>query len=112
MKDVNISFKIMGMVGVLLLLMAISAAYGILKINHVGNELHAIAEEDIPLTEAVTEITVNQLEQAIWFERALRYGEVLAANEMADGSHQLNTSATDLSKLAEQLKAMVDQFTI
>ena len=46
-----------------------------------GDELEAIAEEDIPLTEAITEITVNQLEQAIWFERALRYGEVLAARE-------------------------------
>ena len=83
MKDLNISYKIMGMVGILLLLMAVSAGYGILKINHVGKELQAIAEEDIPLTEAVTEITVNQLEQSIWFERALRFGEVLAAKETA-----------------------------
>jgi len=41
----------------------------------IGDEITAIAEQDIPLTEIVTTITINQLEQAIHFERALRYGE-------------------------------------
>jgi methyl-accepting chemotaxis protein len=81
--NVGIRIKIMGLVGSLMLLMAICEGYGILKISHVGHELHTIVEEDIPLTEAITEITTNQLEQAIWFERALRYGEVLAGKAVA-----------------------------
>ena len=83
MKDVSIKIKIMGLVGFLLLLMTVCTVFGIIKIGHVGDELKAIADEDIALTEAITEITVSQLEQAIWFERALRFGEVLAAKENA-----------------------------
>lgn len=48
-----------------------------LSINAVGVKLAQIAEEDIPLTNNVTEITVHQLEQAILFERAARYAEVM-----------------------------------
>jgi methyl-accepting chemotaxis protein len=83
MKNLKIGIKIMGMVGVLLLLMAISSGFGIFKIGHIGEELKGIAEEDIPLTEAISEITVNQLEQAVWFERALRFGEVMADRQTA-----------------------------
>jgi methyl-accepting chemotaxis protein len=75
MNNLKISTKIMGVVGILLLLMAICSGFGILKIGHVGDELTAIAEEDIPLTEAVTGIAVNQLEQAIHFSRSLRMAE-------------------------------------
>jgi methyl-accepting chemotaxis protein len=95
LQDVKIGTKIMGLVGVLLLLMAICAGYGILKISHVGQELHTIAEEDIPLTEAITEITTGQLEQAIWFERALRYGEVMAAKHVAAQNLEHATAVFD-----------------
>jgi methyl-accepting chemotaxis protein len=75
MKNLKISTKILGTVGVLLLLMAVSSGFGIIKIGHVGEELENIAEKDIPLTEAITGITVNQLEQAIHFSRSLRMAE-------------------------------------
>ena len=83
MKSIKLGTKIMGMVIALLFLMVLSSGFGIIKIGSIGDEIKGIAEEDIPLTELVTEITVNQLEQAIWFERALRFGEVLAAKEAA-----------------------------
>jgi methyl-accepting chemotaxis protein len=82
-KNMKLGTKIIGMVLVILVLMVISAGFGIIKIGVIGDELRGIAEEDIPLTEVVTEVTVNQLEQAIWFERALRFGEVLASKEHA-----------------------------
>jgi methyl-accepting chemotaxis protein len=75
MNNLKISTKIMGAVGVLLVLMAVSSGFGILKMKSVGHELEAIAEEDIPLTEAITGITINQLEQAIHFSRSLRMAE-------------------------------------
>jgi methyl-accepting chemotaxis protein len=83
MNNLKIGVKTIGMVGILILLMAASSGFGIFKIGVIGEELKGIAEEDIPLTEAVSEITVNQLEQAVWFERALRYGEVMADKQTA-----------------------------
>jgi methyl-accepting chemotaxis protein len=75
MNNLKIGTKILGMVAVLLLLMALSSGFGILKIGQVGEELETIAEEDIPLTEAVMGITVHQLEQAVHFSRSLRMAE-------------------------------------
>ena len=58
--------------------LALAIAGGSLySINEVGKKLRQIAEEDIPLTSAVTEITVHQLEQAILFERAARFAEIM-----------------------------------
>ncbi|MGD9215029.1 MAG: methyl-accepting chemotaxis protein [Desulfobacteraceae bacterium] len=75
MKNLKIGTRVMGAVGALLLLMVISSGFGIIKMGHVGDELNTIAEEDIPLTEAVTGIAINQLEQAIHFSRSMRMAE-------------------------------------
>jgi methyl-accepting chemotaxis protein len=83
MKNLKIGTKIVSVVGVILLLMVASSGFGILKMGKIGTELETIAKEDIPLTEAIVGITVNQLEQAVWFERALRFGEVLADKQTA-----------------------------
>jgi methyl-accepting chemotaxis protein len=105
MKNVKIGTKILGMVGCLLLLMALNSGFGILKISQVGKELETIAEEDIPLTEAIAEITVNQLEQAIWFERALRFGEVLAdKRHAAEGLKQAEIKVMEHSRLVGELE--------
>ncbi|NNG01983.1 MAG: methyl-accepting chemotaxis protein [Desulfobacteraceae bacterium] len=103
MKNLNIGTKIMGMVGILLLLMVACAGFGIFKIDHVGDELHAIANEDIPLTEAITEITINQLEQAIWFERSLRFGKVLAEKHAAtEGLKHAITEFNDHTQIVDK----------
>lgn len=61
-------------------LTATSGSYGLYK---VGKELTDIAHQDVPLTEAVMDITVHQLEQAINFERAVRYAELMASDAHA-----------------------------
>jgi methyl-accepting chemotaxis protein len=105
MNKLKIGTKIMGTVGCLLVLMAISSSYGILKIGQVGEGLHTIAKEDIPLTEAITQITVNQLEQAIWFERALRFGEVLAdKNHAAMAFKQSEAQVKEHSRLVTEIE--------
>ena len=45
-----------------------------IKLSGLGEEIVAITEQDIPLNEIITQITVHQLEQAITFERILRFG--------------------------------------
>ena len=71
MKNINIGIKIAGMVGSLLILMIAASGYGIIKLNHIGGEMREIAEENIPLADLVTEASIRQLEQAVWFERGL-----------------------------------------
>ena len=54
--------------------------YGILQLQSIGAEIEAIAEQDIPVMESITSITVNQLEQAIMLERGLSIGKDLATD--------------------------------
>ena len=106
MKNLKLGTKIIGMVLVLLVLMVVSNGFGLIKMGNIGDQIKGIAEEDIPLTGVITEITVNQLEQSIWFERALRYGEVLASKESAkEGLKHSEEEFEILTKsVAEQLK--------
>ncbi len=60
----------------------------IYSINAVGKKLAQIAEEDIPLTSSIMGITVHQLEQAIYFERATRYAEIMAHDPGAKGDYK------------------------
>ena len=59
----------------MLLLIFLVSGYSWLTMKQIGKELASIAEDDIPLTEVLTKITIHQLEQAIHFERAVRFGE-------------------------------------
>ena len=73
-KNLKLTTKIMGMLIVTLLIMSMSSVFGIFFLTKIGAEIEEIAELDIPLIEIVTKISTHQLEQAINFERILRYG--------------------------------------
>lgn len=45
-----------------------------LQIRTIGVEIAAITQQDIPLTNMVTKVTVHQLEQAVAVEQALAAG--------------------------------------
>lgn len=72
--------------------------------NSVGVLLVEIAEEDIPLTGMVAEITVNQLEQALWLERAIGAAEVNmnSAARLSESGHEFERLA---GMVEEELKA-------
>jgi len=111
MKAFKIGVKIMGLVGILLLLQAISSGFGIIKIGYIGEELKGIAEQDIPMTEVVTEITVHQLEQAVWFERALRFGQVSvnknhAAKDLEHAKASFESHSKDVETIIEKAKKL------
>lgn len=83
MKNLKLGTKIIGMVSIILILMVVSNGMGIIKIGNIGDELKGIAKKDNPLTGMITDVTVNQLEQAISLERAFRFGEVRTSKEKA-----------------------------
>lgn len=103
MKDLKVRTKIIGMVVILLVLMGIASGYAITKMGNIGREIVAIAEQDLPLTKVITLITVHQLEQAIWVEKAIRFGEVLQTNEAAKEHFTKSVEMfEEFSKLADE----------
>jgi methyl-accepting chemotaxis protein len=62
------------------------ATIGITQMQAIGEEIVGIAERDIPLTEIVTKMTIHQLEQAVLFERSIRFGEEMK-NHPASRDH-------------------------
>ncbi len=83
-SKLTIKAKLGMLTGGLILALIGSMIFALSKMDSIGSELAQIAEEDIPLTNVVTEITVNQLEQAINFERALREGSEIGVTGGAE----------------------------
>jgi methyl-accepting chemotaxis protein len=99
----SVGAKITVVVGLCLALMIGVSVTGIWIMQKIGVEIESIAEHDIPLTEIVSKITVHQLEQAINFERAVRYGEEMA--HMPKARAHFETAV----KKFEAISAQVDQ---
>ena len=74
MKKMKLRAKILLMMGLLIGVNMLASFYAISGLGRIGTEVEVIAESNIPAIEALTHATVHQLEQAIWFERALRFG--------------------------------------
>ncbi len=83
LNNLTIKTKIIGNSLILLALLLASTGYALYTMSQIGNELEAIAEQDIPMTENLTAITEHQLEQAHHFERALRFGILLQQEDAA-----------------------------
>ncbi len=59
------------MITIMLAIIFFIAGFSVVSITSVGENLRGIASADVPLLNSITRITVNQLEQSVWFERAL-----------------------------------------
>ena len=99
--SMKVGTKVMSTVGFCLAVLAVVAATGIWQMQKIGNEIEGIAERDIPLTTAVTNITVHQLEQAINFERALRFGEEMATR--AEARKEFETAVNKFEELTAKV---------
>ncbi|MEP1035564.1 HAMP domain-containing sensor histidine kinase [Ekhidna sp.] len=64
----------------IIFLILILGAFGLLRIVATHKDIDDVANIDLPIIEILTEIETNQLEQAIAFERAIRYSEELETN--------------------------------
>ncbi|MFT5487538.1 MAG: methyl-accepting chemotaxis protein [Paracoccaceae bacterium] len=99
--SLNVGTKIGGVVALCLLALIAVSAIGITQMEKINNEIVGIAERDIPLTEIVTKITVHQLEQALSFERSVRYGEEMQTHASARSNFE--KSVHHFEKLAAQV---------
>ncbi len=113
LKNLSLKTKLLGNAGILLALFIMSSTYAIYSMGKIGHELKVIAEQDIPLMEKITAITIHQLEQAIQFERALHYGAILQQEDTAaayfretvtvfdEGTKQIEAEITEAEVIAE-----------
>ena len=88
----KLSRKIYCLAGLLISLIIFTSAISIYQMAKIGDELEAIAEQDMPVTKAITTITIHQLEQAVLFERSIAIsGEI--ANNPSEAEHFKKTTA-------------------
>ncbi|NOX24718.1 MAG: chemotaxis protein [Deltaproteobacteria bacterium] len=81
MNGIKLRTKIIILSSSLIFLMIVAAIFGVSKMKSLGVELSAIAKNNIPVTNAIADITQYQLGQDIWLERALRYGNIPVGKE-------------------------------
>lgn len=114
LKNMKVGARIYTGVGVLMLGIIILSLLTVSSLNTIGNELASIVENDIPLTAKVTKITEHQLEQAILFERMIRYGESMhedkhAAEKFEYYEKEFEELAHKVDKEIKDAEAFVDQ---
>lgn len=85
LSNVKIGVKIYGLIGILLFAIAAASGSGMYQMSKIGDELHAVTTQDMPLTTILTTITTHQLEQAILFERGVSIGARLATDPSQKG---------------------------
>ncbi len=105
-RNLSIKSLVIGLVAFLLSLTAITAFIAINKMGKIGDEVTSIAEIDIPLTNVATQIASHQLKQAIYLERALRFGYEMREESSASVrfKHSLENFETFSNMLSEELK--------
>ena len=116
-KSMKVGTKIMAVVGLCLALLALVAVSGVWQMFKIGQEIEAIAKRDMPMTEALTKVTVHQLEQAVSLERAVRTGEEMHTHPEAKPAFEkavakfeklsvkVDKEIVDVQKLAKQAVA-------
>ncbi|OMH37956.1 methyl-accepting chemotaxis protein [Motiliproteus sp. MSK22-1] len=104
----SIRSLILGNSLLLLILLGISSGYSIFSMNQIGQELEGIAEQDIPLTEAITLITEHQLEQTIHLERVLRHGQRLTSGD-SGAINAVNDEIVAFDRISSQVDQEIKQ---
>ena len=79
----KVGTKVYVLVGFCLGLLLLVSGISIFQMYKVGVEIEGIAERDLPMTQALTQITILQLEQAKQLERAYRLGSALEQHSEA-----------------------------
>jgi len=74
LNNISINAKIIFMAIALILSVLVVSWVSISSMDHIGKQIEDIAEQDMPMVEKITQISFAQLEQALLFERAIRYG--------------------------------------
>ena len=104
----KISTRIVALVVVGFLVTLSVAGVAVFSMSRVANQLTGVMREELPLLGVLTSLTVNQLEQAVSFEKALRAATGPGAAAETDGfDAQTNRFAVLGTRVEDQLQAAV-----
>jgi len=68
-QNINIGVRIVGLV--MIMLLTVVAGFSLTKLNSIGDEIHGIAEQDLPLIEKISELEAIVVEELIVIMRVL-----------------------------------------
>ena len=110
LSKIKISQKVYILGVIQLLLICLVGGVGYSQMSKIGLELIDIAEEDIPLTAKLTQLTEHQLQEAVLFERALRRGLMSSGDERRAGIVPVRNDINKLVKKSTQEFADISAF--
>jgi len=104
-QNLTIRQKVLFLSGILNAIIIAIALYAQVSISYIGDELEAIADQDIPITNSLTKITVLQLEQEINFERLIN-------SALINNSHEFDESNKHFHHVNEILETEIQDIEI
>ena len=112
-KNISMRSKLLSYAALMLTMLFLSFGYAILSLTAIGEELTTIVEEDIPMSNKLSKMTILQLEQSVSFERALHYGaameQVHTAKEHFDAAiAKFNARDQEIEQIANQVRALAN----
>lgn len=94
----------------ILSLLAFIGGISVYSMNRIGNELVDIAEEDIPLSKAISKISEHQLQQAVMFERFLLHA--ILVNQGAYQFERLSSEQLQVKSIVIETKSEITALEI
>jgi methyl-accepting chemotaxis protein-1 (serine sensor receptor) len=76
LAKMNLITKIASLVIVMLTISIVLVSFGLYSMKQTGDDLRDISQTDIPLLAGITNITLTQLKQSVWFERSIMAAEI------------------------------------
>lgn len=100
----KIRTQIISLATILLVLLVIETFFSLNELSKIGSSLQAVATRSIPLSNAITQITIKTQAQALNFERSLRFAKQIEDGD-ASASIPFHESWDEFVKIAETTKA-------
>ncbi|GLI39771.1 HAMP domain-containing protein [Geobacter hydrogenophilus] len=109
MKNMKIGTKILGLVALMLAFMMMIAAFGVVKMKGIGEEIAGIDKQDIPLTEAINEVGSIQMNEMVLFHRAIRLGANNQQAELKKVEEEFGKKAKEFDAAMKKAEQVVQQ---
>ncbi len=100
--SMKIGTKVFNLVAFLLLMVGVTSGVSIWQMNKIDAEIDIIAMRNLPLSDAVSSITISQLDQMVLVERASRFAEVIKDDPKAKA--ELNKVLVEFKELNETVE--------
>lgn len=107
-KNAKTSFKIGGLVGIIILLLGITVMFGVFQMSKVSNEIIEISEQYTPLYEIVSDIRFQKSNQEINLEKIIRLSKTGNTEELEKTKEDFWLSGRTIDSNIERSKNIVN----